>query len=304
MLTLLLQVLAIGNALAMSNSYPITALPPAETGNVDGRAAVLFWPKASPKHWNGELPSAKTCLVYVQRASDLTSEGAYPCGEWFVPQLGQHRAWIESESWISETPIMFYYGGGESQVGTRVLGPVIPAATIRVLTSGHDFGGKKIRLLSLEETEGFGFDRQAARDEAQRGIRFPAGKVLAAAFNERDEAIAISSPVNVPANHAAEISLSLRNSGSTVLAVFSRPLMAHGPVQGTPKVHLAIGTNTRDADIIFGTRSRVYAVWYGLPPATAKLRLVSADMALEPIALHLDGRSVVTIRQTLTLPLP
>lgn len=269
-------------------------LPDAATGQINGQPAILFWPVRADTN---ELVDPTDCEVHA-RPRGQTTELRFPCGDWFVPPVGGYIGWVEGEKWISASPLIFSFGGGPFQgSGSRVLAPVVPAGRLCVFVDGNVKPTDSIRFLSLDGS-GHALERRATVDEARRGIRMPARRAVAGLFAENDDALIFSRPIAIRAGDTTNLKLA-RPQAATVLTILERPATARGRSRAAVKLTLDTPAGAREPDFFVDTPARLFAGWYDIPPSAATLRLVSDELRLDPLPLHLSKGSVATIRRTI-----
>jgi hypothetical protein len=288
--------------LALQTFTP-ASMPEPETGNIGGHPAVLFWPTPVKGTFSrDELPAAEGCEVHAI-SKDSGADTTFPCGSWYLPKDGSYVSWIDSSAWISNQPMVFRYGTGPfNGFGTRIIVPVVPLGTVKLIDSPVVPPDSTVRLLSLD-SPGYPLERRVTVSAARGGVHMPARRVIAGIFDGADNAIALSHPFTVTEGHIADLSLPVMKNVSAVLAVLARPSAARGPVRSPADVYLEIGEGHRSPDFIYNAPSRVYAIWYDIAPGikTAILRLDSEALALDPVKITLTPGHPSTVRREISL---
>jgi len=294
--TAILLLFCIASVSPVRGAEPRWQLPAAESGVINGHTAILFWPQSADTH---ELLDPRDCEVRVTPKGTRT-ELTFACGEWFVPPVGAYIAWVESDRWMSPAPLAFRYGGGPFPgKGTRVVTPVVAAGRVSVFVKDKPPSKASIHFLSLPN-KGYAIERRATLEESRRGIRMPAFGCLVGLFTEQNDAVAISRPVAVKARDTMNVTLAAA-SRPMVVAVLDRPITAKGKNAAPVRLTVNTGSAAVPPDVFLDTPGRVYSVWYALPKSRANLTMQSDELALEPISLEPDRRTVSTVRSTMKI---
>lgn len=284
-----------GSAAAQSTA---AGMPDPATGEIDGHPAVLFWP-VSGAGGDDLLPNVSDCVVHIE-PPDSDNDLEYPCGKWLLPPVGRYRAWLETRQLISDAPVvMFYQAGPFKGNASRMLVPVVPAANARLHYSGSAKAGDTVRYISFPK-EGYPFDRDVSPADAAKGVRIAAGRpVIAGVIDQDNAAVAISRPFKADSGHTADVKIESEATSATVYAVLTKPYDRSGPSKAPVDVFIELPGGRRKPDFVYSTPARVFAYWYALPAAHAKLRVLASQVAADSIPLTLQKGKVSTVRQSL-----
>lgn len=279
------------------------SMPETETGTIGGQSAVLFWPTPEKGAFpHDELPSAEGCEVHTI-SKDSGVDTQFPCGSWFLPKDGNYVSWIDSSAWISTQPMVFRHSTGPAaSFGTRIIVPVVPLGTVKLVDSPEVPSDATVRLLSLD-SPGYPLERRVTVSAARAGVHMPARRTIVGIFDAADNATALSRPFALVEGHTSNVSFPAMKNVSAVLAVLARPSTARGPVRSPASVYLDIGGEHRPPDFIYDAPSRVYAIWFDIAPAieTVTLRLDSEVLALDPVKITLTPGHPSTVRREISL---
>ena len=273
-------------------------MPDASTGNINGHQAVLVWPTTG-SGLDQLVPDVSDCVVHVdQSASEDDLE--FPCGKWFLPPVGRSRTWVETHGWIADVPTVTFYDGGIFHgAGMRLVTPVVPAGTVKLHYTGAMKPGSTVRFISFPK-EGYYFDRDVSLADAEKGAHLPAGRVaIAGVFDQDNRAVAVSRPFSVKASGVTDARIESSSTDAGLYAVLTRPYDRSGPSKTPVSLVLDLPSGPKSPDFIYGSPSRILAVWYGLPPSKATLRAVASSVVVDSIPLTLAKGQVSTTRQSL-----
>src|SRR4051794_6497103 len=85
-------------------------LPDPTKGVIDGKVAVLVWPRL-----DGELIEPVDCSAHLIPRSNQDAELLYRCGTWFQPPPDDYRVWVEQQNLVSPVQTLLSYHGGPFQ---------------------------------------------------------------------------------------------------------------------------------------------------------------------------------------------
>ncbi|HYC90624.1 MAG TPA: hypothetical protein VEO54_15515 [Thermoanaerobaculia bacterium] len=273
-------------------------LPDPATGEIDGQPAIVVWPVDKESI---TLLDPKDCRVILERHDTAEFRYlTYPCGQWFVPDIARYDMWVEGPGYVSDTASVYAFGGGKFQGnGARSLHTVVPAGTVR-LKAGAAVppGAETFRLLSLRD-QWVTFQRVVAPGEAAKGVRAPAGRLVAGFFDKAGHALTLTRPFEVKAGAITDFSPAPAN-GNDLLMVVAK----HGPSEKAPRPGLKVsahsGGKDRAPDVLLDGRDQLIAVWYGLTGARATV--TASPYFVQPQAVALRSHAPVTLRRTYDPP--
>lgn len=268
-------------------------LPDPATGEIDGQPAIVVWPVDRESI---TLLDPKDCEVILERHGTAEfSYLTYPCGQWFVPDIARYDLWVEGPGYVSDNGTVYAFGGGKFQgLGARSLHTVVPGGTVR-LKSGSAIppGAESFRVLSLRD-QWITHQRVVAAGQAAKGVRAPAGRLLAGFFDKAGNALSLTRPFEVKAGAMTEVSLPSPN-GSDLLMVIAKA----GPSEMSPRPGLKVSARTsgkeRAPDVLLDARDQLIAVWYGL--AGSRATVTAAPYLVQPQAVALRSQAPVTLRR-------
>jgi Carboxypeptidase regulatory-like domain len=280
--------------------------PDPRSGNVNGVAAVLYWPSVLATR-AGEAPkplaTAEGCEVHLVAESKFDEELRYPCGEWFVPRGGKYAVWLETAGGISPTQnLLIYTPKSFAGRGMPAFMPVVPAGRIGIPANRAVTDGESLRLFSTRTEfwwtkSAWIFDRRLH----SRVVQMPAGaSVILGRFDRRtNDAIALARPVLVKEAQTQEV-WPVEPNASDVLVILRKPpaLQMRKPA---PSAELTL--DGRKADVLVNGGDRIVAVWYGVDAPRAKIAFASDAAHWEAREIRLAPGKVVTIRDEVK-PLP
>jgi hypothetical protein len=275
------------------------ALPSLDSGVIDGKVALMFWPTdvdVTPLDPAG-------CNVHLVALERRDEELLFDCGVWFQPAPGKYKAWLETEDHrISAVPNMVFYSGEKFEGrGMRALATVVPAGQIALREpAGKDLSLRLIQLQPASATKVLRriFDRRV-RANAVTPVLMPAGQVLAGVFDDRTgDARALTRPLTVQQGRLTYAAPALPAAGTDVLAVLQRPRLRTADAKFDVALTLRTGDSERRPDVYTDGADQLVAVWYGVPGETATLSARSEALHLEPATVRFKDR-VATVRAAL-----
>jgi hypothetical protein len=284
--------------LALTVSAGKIAMPPASSGEINGRTALLVWPASA----DGELIEASHCNAHLVPYADQEQELLFPCGEWFQPAVGKYRYWLEKDgALISRYPTVFIYNGPKfTGSAIRVVLPVTPAGEIALREPSS--GDRSFRVLSIPAAS----DRPAQHRSMDRRTRadavipllMPEGDVVAGLFDRKTgDAVALTRRVRVQRDKLAYVTPKAPKDGSDILAVLDRPGIRPRSQTEDAALMLRTPNGDRAPDILSDTSNRVIAIWYGVSARSADLVFQSSAERVPTETLRLVPGHVVTIRR-------
>lgn len=280
-----------------AQTAPSVHIPPANTGVINGRTAILVWPADSSNH----PIEATGCDVHLVPYVDQNIEQVYPCGEWFQPDVGKYRYWLEKDgSSITPYPSILTYVGRKFEGNSlQVLLPVVPAAQVGLRRpQSHDVW---LRILHLPAPSDHpathrSFDRRARGDRIEP-LLVPEGSLIAGLFDREGNAIALTHPVHAARGQLIRVLPAPPSKGTDVLAVLERDALRENKPEYDARVVLRLNGEARAPDVVSDTASRVVCIWYGVSARQAEFVFGSNRefIATEPVRLR--SGTVVTLRR-------
>lgn len=251
-----------------------------------GGAGLAYFPAGEGQ---GEVLDPRGFNVHMTNADDPGEELVHPAGEPFVPPGGRWRYWLQGE-W-SMTPYSHLAGHPSSPqwagVGPVLIG-LVPAGRVTVLDDSFP-SGLELRLLAAgNDPQTFEMSRRRLLAEVGDGVLMPAGPVLAAAWDRREERYVALGRVDVLAERTVAAPLAAPRADRAALVVY----VMHPP-EAPWDEHIGVelivsrGGEVRRADASVTTHWGIHAVWYDLPAGPAVLAGGNARQYLEPRPLEL-----------------
>lgn len=277
-------------------------LPDPTKGVIDGKVAVLVWPRLA-----GELIEPVDCSAHLVPRSNQDKELLYRCGTWFQPPPDDYRVWVEQQNLISPVQtLLSYHGGAFQERGLAAVLDVVPGGNVQLAADVALAEGHQLRLLHLDShlrlgTLGRAFERRVVGANARRVIRMPAGRMIAAITDRDGNAVALSRPMDVREQRTIAMKPTPPQSGSDVLLVLTRARTATKEHPDDVQPTLQWEQHTVAPDVFVSSADRFYAVWYGVQTPRATFQLTSATMALPAEELKLRPGTVATLRRTLKI---
>lgn len=255
---------------------------------------------------------------YLMPFDNQSDTSFFPCGGRVVLPAGRFMLWVEGPNSISsqlETsappladrpPFLHEFA---IEVG--------PAGRIRI---EHDqaFPNQEeleVRLMSVDShVNGKNLGREFARRESifsavsKDGIPMPAGEALAVVFDRaRGRYLRLSKPVMIKEGETGVAAVEYPVQGrAALIARLDRP----GPVNEVRDIQpYVIGKDEvkHEPDVVVRSMARIYAIWLGLDPGTAKLAVNSPEFWFETVPVGLfesqitDFSGLLSPRVTLDL---
>lgn len=279
-------------------------MPPASSGVINGKTALLLWPVNA----SNELLEPSHCAAHMIPYDHPDDELTFDCGVWFQPPVGKYRYWLEKdERLISRYPTIVYYAGAPFEGSSlRVLLPLGAAGQVALRTPRPS--DQSLRFLHIPASS----DRPAAHRSMDRRVRadavipvlMPEGEVIGGTFDRHSgDAIAITRPVHVTAGHLTYFDPKPPAAGSDILAILERPAIRSPDPAANARVVMRVDDVERSPDVLSDTANRVVAVWYGVTGRNAEVVAQTNKEFLSPESFRLVPGRVTTIRHKLS-PLP
>ncbi|HEX7808462.1 MAG TPA: hypothetical protein VF608_07055, partial [Thermoanaerobaculia bacterium] len=162
------------------------------------------------------------CTVHFLKADYKPPESRYPCGEWFMPEPGDHIVWLEGKNRISPmwTVVMVSAPPAKNELNSRI--PMVDAATIVV--DARDFpAGGTVRMVSLSH-DNVTFERRiAAREQASNGVLMPAGMQIVGTFGADGRAMTLAPLVTLKAGERYRFAPAPLKEHGAILALLDQP---------------------------------------------------------------------------------
>lgn len=267
-------------------------VPDRSTGVINGKKAVMFWPK------NNDVTG---CVARLVPFTNPATELSFPCGEWFLPPVGQYRAWIETSDTISPVPLVLNHRDEPFQ-GTGLLAVLetVPSGEVGLLRASGE--AATFRALSIDTfragaTLQRSFDRRVKATDS-RPVRMPTGRIVAGLFDDKGDAITLSRPTTLAANQIIHPSLSVPRA-TNILVILERP-KTHNSGEQEVDVHLSIDEKAATPDVLIDAADRIIAIWYEQSGRHAQLRTKSTTLMAKPVDLPIAPGRTYTVRSTLT----
>lgn len=229
---------------------------------------------------------------------DPDTELAYPAGPWIEPPPGRYRYWLQGDWRITPYAGLLSFSG---QGSTKAALPLGEAGRV-TLREEDASRGLELRLLHAGSyLEGpflrWEISPRRAVDEIGEGVLLPVGKAIGALWDQNDKKyVALSRPFEVRGHRTVEVPLSRPAGGTHLMAEMWRH--STSPSEEGPEAELAVRRDGGDLppDLKVLTADKIYAVWYGLAPGPAELRVKSRQtffdrkMDLVPGVEWVEGR--------------
>ncbi len=272
-------------------------------GQINGLTAVGFWAVAgreTPATPANLLP-ADGMVVRLVTEQELDDEVSVPYGEWLLLPAGRYKFWLEGNGLISpSTSVLVYRPTPFAGQGMATVRQLVPAGRVALIPERPLGEHHVLRLLHqdshLQGNElGTEMSRRVKGVAAQAGVLMPQGKIIAGVFdNERQEYLGLTRPVEVLPGATTWVDPDRPASDrSTLLVILERPehLTERHRSDVEPKLALADGA-VLAPDVVIPTRSRVFAVWYGLQGSTVTLSVRSRTVGIEPAEIRLRAGKI------------
>jgi hypothetical protein len=264
-----------------------------------GGAGIAYFPVGEGQ---GEVLDPRGFHVHMTNPDDPGEELVHPAGEPLVPPGGRWRYWLQGE-W-SMTPYS-HLAGHPSGRWARVLPVLIglaPAGRVTVLDDSFP-SGLELRLLAAgNEPWAYEMSRRRLLAEVGDGVLMPAGPVLAAAWDRREERyVALARPFDVLAERT--VAAPLARPGDTRAALVAYVVHPEGAGRDSHvgvELTVSRGGEELRPDATVTTAWGLHAAWYDLPPGPAVLGGGNARLYLEPQAIELAGGEIDDFEGTLT----
>lgn len=295
--------LALGGFRVLASEAP--RLPDAAAGEIDGKAALSLSP-ATLRGGKLEPMAPWGFEAHLTRQDDPGTDLVFPCGVWFKPPAGRYRAWLEGQWHISRHSSLLLYAERPFRgFGHNAVLPVVEAGRV---TLPRDVAMDRQVVLRLLYAGGYlegtlprwELSRRKATPEVGAGLLMPTGPAVGALWDERTQAYtAISRPFPVKARQTVEVPLERPIRKAHLVVQIQRPARPGDASESDLELLLRGGGRELRPDVKVVTAERVYAVWYGLSPATFELRAESKQGFLSPRRLPLAPGQIARVVETL-----
>jgi len=238
---------------------------------------------------------------------DQNTELGYPCGEWFIPPPNRYKIWIDGPDLMSPfQSVMALQGTGELPQKELDIN-VVPAGRV-VLDAAHiDCPSCNLRLIHLNSHLIGGFarnelTRRASLDRAAGGVLMPAGDIVAALFdNTRQEYVALSKPLHVPAGGRVVWTPDPDPESRHLVAILERPTMITLPSEDDVNPILLTRDGARvTPDFLVRATGRLVAIWYDLDLVQADLTIESETLFMPPDSIRLARPGIRRVESALS----
>jgi hypothetical protein len=250
--------------------------------NIEGKQAMLDFAVETP---DGDLTG---CRVVLAPGNALERRLYYPCGQWYVPPRAEtYLSWMETTSAVSGQQTALIFRAAEYQGAGLVKGSIlVPAGSVLVKNTVPE--GATVRYMHLDRP-GRGFQLRVAAPDAGKAALVPAGRLFAGIFDAEGNAIVHARPVTVEPGKLTQLEILPPSAGGDLLVILEKP-------SSPRKTEMTLTAGDRAPDVIRDERTRVVAVWYGLPVGEVEVS-ASPLQFKKTVAVRLG--SVVTIRESI-----
>jgi hypothetical protein len=264
----------------------------AERGIVKGFVGVRMF--ATTDAAGLTLADSRGFTVHLVPASRPELEIVEPAGAWFLPpEKDAYRWWIEGNGQISASGLIIFdfRTAGTADRGTPAGSPVKPAGTVSLDPGAPLAEGIALQLLDLDS----GFARRAVGEAASRGVLMPAGRIVAALFDQAaNEYSAVARPLVVAAGATVAVAPRPPSSPATDLVVRAtiadRQVIAKGEA---PALTAALPDGTRrPPDAVGMDDTNIHGFWYAVVARSVTVELSSKAYAAEPLQVSLPSGGV------------
>jgi len=290
--------IALGSLARSGPPEPAKIVPDPKGGVIDGKAAVAVMPVRYGKGSNQPEvldPSGLEARLTPQDESDV--ELVHPCGAWFQVAPGQYRFWIQG-GWRMSPFSMVLVQTASTGPGMTSVVPIGDAGRVVLPAKAQINPNLVLQLLSLGSYREGNFLRweispRKAVGELGDGLLLPVGKAIGGLWDRKARRyVALSRPFEVRARETVEVPLD-RPAGMADLVFEAR---RHAPVSTVADDDVVVSLQ-RDGgalppDLKVSTADRIYAVWYGLAPGQAEVRIKSQTAALAPQPVNLSAGGI------------
>lgn len=238
--------------------------------------------------------------VHLVDPDDPGEELVHPAGEPFWPPAGLWRGWLQGEWSMTPSSRLFGIPPRRGEGVSPSLIEVAPAG--RVTVDDGLAPDLELRLLAAgNDPRSFEMSRRRLLGEVGEGVLMPAGPVLAAAWDRREERYVALGRVDVLAERTVAAPLAAPRADRSALVVYvvqapEAPWNEHVGVELT----VSRDGEERRPDDSVTTAWGVHAVWYDLPPGPAVLAGGSFRQYLEPRPLELVGGEIEDVEAVLS----
>lgn len=243
--------------------------------------------------------------AHLVRLDDLDREVVAPCGEWFLPESGRYRVWVEGDWEITPYAGRMSFGripfAGQGMSGGYPVGPagrvVLPDAFAAAehLTL-QLFAGEDASELGRARD---GLFRRRPTTEMAGGLLFPEGRAVAMVRNERSEqVVALSRPFRVRARREVAPRFDPTPTAASHLVVRVRRQVSEEREYRDLELELRHDEVPVPAELVAQSARFLVAVWYDLPPGAYELeaRTPEGQLVAGPHDLAAGTIEVVRLR--------
>jgi hypothetical protein len=237
-----------------------TALPDPSKGEINGRTAVLYWPRpaevSEEEALRTRLPPPENCEVHLVPEDNYATELRYACGKWFQPPAAVYQTWVETPDRLSHPFRLLYSGQPFSGHGIVAFIPIAKAGRVALSPVQKLQANEELRLISIDnhrraDSQGKLFDRRVQPAAATRSVVMPLGRVVAGKFDRKtNDALSLSRPVDVAEGSTAIVSPQKPANGSGVLVILTRPAHAPASKENSIALELDDGDRKRPPDVL------------------------------------------------------
>jgi hypothetical protein len=286
--------------IAAAGKLPVQLPFDVTKGVIDGKVALLIWPRVGTK-----LIQPVDCSSHLIPVEDNDTELQFPCGAWFQPPPGTYRVWVHQQDLISPSPKLLTYSGGEFRgQGLAAVFDLVTGGRITLSKDANIAQDQQLRIVHLESHLHLGwfgraFERRAAGTALRGGVLMPAGRAVAMITDRQENVLRLSRPFVVPEHETVAITPAVPSVGSDVVVVLKRARTASGP----DDIAMTLDVEQRliEPDVFLSTADRVYGIWYAVEARRAVFRVSSATSGLPAEEVTLRAGGIATLRRSLKL---
>ncbi len=251
---------------------------------------VTFW--AVDGSSNERLPSQDACRVVVEQAA-LANARRLPCGTPHALAAGQYRYWVETDTrmspaqYVLEVAAVSESGGEAWNPAREIEVPTVGAGRIGLSPQASVTPSTALVLMHTDGQSWFGQPpghallREVTGEKVTGGVRMPAGRVFAAAYDRASRTYAaLARPAWIYAGTVTYVTPQPPAPGTgDCWVVLERP--AEGAARhAAVALRLDGSAGTREPDLVIDERDRLQAVWFGMAKGPARVTVESAQLEL------------------------
>ena len=247
-------------------------------------------------------------LFYLDPFDPAETQLFFPCGAPFELPTGGFYAWVEGPGKLSQRVVFHGPGPDDSFSPHREFRYTVgPAGTV---TFSSEFRSAfpedaEIRLLGLDaHRRGGTYSNEFAKTrpivDSDDDVQMPTGSVIVAVVDPKTSRyLHVSKPVPIREGKSAAIPFETNNTPSLVVRLERSQALVE-EINDDVTLHLKNSSGALVApDVVVPAMARVYAVWYGLEPGTAAIKLESKKYWLPEAIVSLAPDTVVSFAATL-----